>query len=143
MPKPIEDAHILRGRALTEEEKYYQEQSYKEPVAGIGRIEEAAKFLVGATATTSGLVLAAYKLKGADNEAQELVWVLPFVAWGLGIILQILVLFPMRYTVGRNHPASWKVAFQKARNMKYAFLMAGTLCFIVGIFTGLVILVSG
>jgi hypothetical protein len=57
--EPVEE---IPSRIPSEEERYFYEQSYREPVESIARIEEVAKFMVGATATTSGLFLAAFKL---------------------------------------------------------------------------------
>ncbi|MEA3273891.1 MAG: hypothetical protein U9Q81_01030 [Pseudomonadota bacterium] len=124
---------VLQARAATDEEKYYYEQAYKEPVQSIARIEEVAKFLVGATATTSGLFVAAYTLAVGKDTVEGLIWFLPFIAWSLGILCQLLVLFPERYRVGRNQPASWRAAFLRARAYKYGFLLAGGTFFVAGL----------
>lgn len=47
------------SKLADDEDKFYYEQSYKEPVEGIKRMEETAKFLVGAVTTASGLFMAA------------------------------------------------------------------------------------
>jgi hypothetical protein len=127
-----------RGRPLSAEEQYFHEQAYKEPVESIARIEEVAKFLVGATATTSGLFLAAFKLVLGKSSADSVVWLLPFVAWSMGIVALMLVLFPQRYGAGRNQPASWKEAFLRARRNKYVFLCVGAMFFVVGVLLALV-----
>ncbi len=133
MTEPHSDVEEVQGRAPTAAERYYLEQGYKEPVASIARIEEVAKFLVGATATTSGLFAAAHKLALGDATAQGLIWLLPFLAWSAGILCQLLVIFPWRYRAGRAEPASWRRAFLRARVVKYGFLLAGGLCFIAGL----------
>ena len=63
-----EPVERLKSQRLTEEDKYFYERSFKEPVESTERIEEVAKFLVGATATTSGLFLAAFKDSEGDEE---------------------------------------------------------------------------
>lgn len=132
----------LSSRPPDVEEEYFYEQSYKEPVESIGRIEEVAKFLVGATATTSGLFLAAFKLVLGNSPAQGIVWFLPFVSWSMSIVALVLVLFPQRYRAGRSQPAAWKEAFLKARRYKYACLSLGALCFVLGLLLALVPLVQ-
>ncbi len=123
----------LQSRKMTDEENYYFEQSYKEPVECIARIEDAAKFLLGATSTTSGLFLAALKLSIGKKAVAGLVWYLPFICWAASIICLVLVVFPYEYETGKNEPASWKKAFVKAQKRKYNRLFAGTLFFIIGI----------
>ncbi len=96
----------ITGKALTDEQQYFREISYKEPVESIARIEEMAKFLAGAVATVSGLFLAAFRLALAGDPAEGLVWYLPVVLWGLSILLLVLVLFPHWYVTGKNEPAA-------------------------------------
>jgi hypothetical protein len=125
----------LPARMLGEEEQYYFAQAYKEPVESIARIEEVAKFLVGATATTSGLFLAAVKISHGTQPIPGWVWLLPFLCWAGGICALIGVLFPYPYATGANQPATWKAAFQRVRWVKYGLLTVGTLFFIAGILT--------
>ena len=73
----------------------------------------------------------ASKLALGDGGAQHGIWILPFVAWSLGILCQLLVLFPYLYRVGRNQPASWRDAFERARGIEYALLLAGG-AFLIG-----------
>lgn len=138
-----QDDLLLPGREPTEEEKYYYERSYKEPVESIARIEEVAKFLVGATATTSGLFVAASKLALGDDRAQDTIWLLPFIAWSLGILFQLLVLFPRRYDVGRNQPDSWRTAFLRVQTIKYGLLLTGGTFFVGGLFLAALPLYGG
>jgi hypothetical protein len=128
------DGETIASRRLTDEQRYFFERAYKEPVESIPRLEEVAKFLVGATATTSGLFLAAFKLSLGDTTITGLAWFLPFLCWALGIVAFILVLFPQTYRTGRDEPASWKAAFLQARRRKYGWLFVGTLLFIAGLF---------
>ncbi|MDM8514955.1 hypothetical protein QUF76_02055 [Desulfobacterales bacterium HSG16] len=132
----------IPSRKMTDEEKYYQEQSYKEPVEGIARIEDTAKFLLGATATTSGLYLGALRLSIGKSTVTGIIWYLPFLWWALSIIGMILVIFPEKYETGKNEPGSWKKAFLKARKLKYIRLFIGTLFFIFGIITAVIPIVK-
>ena len=128
---PIE---VLPSRLPTDEEKYFSERAYKEIVESIPRIEDVAKFLIGATATTSGLYLAAFKLARGDTTVAEPLWFLPFVCWALSLAALVLVLFPFRYETGQQVPQSWKEAYRWARDRKYRWLAVGTCFFIAGIF---------
>ncbi|MEE8291789.1 MAG: hypothetical protein V3R80_09925 [Candidatus Tectomicrobia bacterium] len=140
-----DDEHIeeLPARRLSEEEQYYFEHAYKEPVESISRIEEVAKFLVGATATTSGLFLAAVKISHGKEAIPGWEWLLPFLCWGGSICALVGVLFPQPYATGANEPASWKAAFRRARRVKYGVLTLGTLLFIAGILTAVYALAHG
>jgi hypothetical protein len=122
---------------LTDEEQYFHERSYKELVESIPRIEDVAKFLIGATATTSGLFLAALKLARGDKPVGELFWFIPFLCWALSIFALTLVLFPYRYEAGRSAPIMWKQAFRHARARKYRWLAVGTVLFVAGILSAL------
>jgi hypothetical protein len=129
-----EDVEEIPSRRMTDEERYFFERAYKEPVESLARLEEVAKFLVGAAATTSGLFLAAFKLSLGNRTITHWTWFLPFLCWGLGIVALILVLFPQTYRTGRHEPASWKEAFLQARKRKYGWLFVGTVLFIAGLF---------
>jgi len=130
-----EPMEALPSRTLREEEQYYFAHAYKEPVESIARIEEVTKFLVGATATTSGLFLAAVKISHGTNAVPGWEWLLPFLCWAGSICALIGAFFPYPYATGANQPAAWKAAFQRARWVKYGLLTVGTLFFIAGILT--------
>lgn len=134
----MDDDHIeeLPSKKLTDRDKYYLEQGYKEPVERIGRIEEVAKFLAGATATTSGLYLAAYKIALGQQTVTALVWFLPYLLWAASLILFVLVLLPNKYPTYENNAESWRRAFLRCGKCKYWRLMAGAVFFILGILAG-------
>lgn len=133
MPNNDEHLEELPSSPLTDEDQYFHERSYKELVESIPRIEEVVKFLVGATAPTSGLFLAAIKLARGDNTVSELFWFVTFSCWSLSIRELILVLLPSHYETGRAEPASWRDAFVQARHWKYHWLMTDAVFFIVGL----------
>ena len=122
---------------LTDEERYFHEQSYKEPVESLKRIEETAKFLVGATATTSGLFLAAFKLSMGDKAVSGVLWLMPYVWWAISIVWLICVFLPQKYATGRNEPQSWKEAFLEAQKRKFRRLMGGAIFFILGLLSAI------
>lgn len=124
--EPIEE---LEAQSLTDEQRYYLEQAYKEPVEATVRMEEAAKYLIGAVATTSGLFLAAFKISGIKGGLDALA---PFVFWAITLLMLLMVLIPQKYAAGLNQPAAWKAAFIRARSRKYKWLVAGTIGFIAG-----------
>ncbi len=127
----------LRSRPLSDEDEFYYERSYKEPVESTERIEETAKFLIGATATASGIFLAAFKLSLGNQTVADAAYYAPFICWSLSLVALVLVLFPVEYTVGKSEPASWKVAFRKARQWKYGLLFVGAMLFVAGIVGGM------
>ncbi|MCP4351270.1 MAG: hypothetical protein GY795_37880 [Desulfobacterales bacterium] len=125
----------LPSRSVTDEDRYYEELLYKDPVETTTRTEETAKFLLGITAGTSGLYLSAYKLAMGKATVSGLVWFAPFFFWAFSIISLVLVIFPQKYETYKDEPASLKRAVLKARDRKYRRLFAGTLFFIFGIFS--------
>lgn len=130
-----------RGRVPNKEESYFIEASYKNTVDSIKGIEETAKFLVGATATTSGLFLAATKLSFGDSADPDPYWILPFISWAIAIMFLILVLFPLRYSAKAHIPLAMKKVFQLAQKIKYTFLSLGAACFIFGLIASIFIMV--
>ncbi len=131
------DVEELKSRPLSDEDEFYYERSYKEPVESTERIEETAKFLIGATATASGIFLAAFKLSLGNQTVTDPAYYAPFVCWSLSLVVLVMVLFPVEYTVGESEPASWKSAFRKARRWKYGLLFAGAVLFVAGIVGGM------
>ena len=134
------DIEEIVSRPITEEERYYAEQYYKEPIESLKRIEETAKYLIGTSSATSGLYLAAFKLSFGDAKFQ-IVWLIPFICWASAIIFLILTLLPQKYDTGKNEPASYKKAFQEAHHYKFRRLMIGAVCFILGILTAAMLFV--
>ena len=132
----------ITGRPLTDEQQYYYEISFKEPVESIGRIEEMAKFLAGAVTGVSGLFLAAFRLALAGQPAYGAIWFAPVVLWGASILALVAVLSPRSYTTAKNEPAAWKAAYTRARRFKYCWLVTGAVLFICGLVAAVVPLVS-
>jgi hypothetical protein len=130
---PIED---LVSAPLTDAERYYLEQAYKDPVERIGRIEDVAKFLAGATAATSGLYLAAFKIAFGGGTVSAFAWFLPYLLWAVSLVFFVLVLLPHRHPTRENDPGSWRAAFIESGKRKYIRLMIGTVFFILGILAG-------
>jgi len=130
---PIQD---LVSENLTEEDQYYLQQGYQDPVQRIARIEDVAKFLAGATATTSGLYLAAFKIAFGARTAAAFPWLIPHLLWSAALILFVLVLLPQRHPTHQNDPASWKAAFIESGRRKHRRLLYGAILFILGILAG-------
>jgi hypothetical protein len=131
---PPDENEVLASRKLTDEERYFLEFAAKEPVDSLARLDDVAKFLIGASATTSGLFLAAFKLVlGEKTTVPGPAGFVPFVLWAASILALLRVLLPHRYPTGRNEPASWKAAVLKARIRKYRWLQVGAWLFIFGI----------
>ena len=131
--EPADETERLPSQRLTAEDKYYLEQAYKDPVESAARLEETAKFLIGATAMTSGLFAAAYKLALGKATATGITWFLPFLFWAASILMLTLVLLPNRYEVVRHSPADYRTAMLRARDRKWLRLAFGAGLFAVGL----------
>lgn len=134
------DDHIedLISQPLTDADRYYLEQAYKDPVERITRIEDAAKFMAGATATTSGLYLAAFKIALGSGTTTAFLWFLPYLLWSASLTLFVLVLLPQKYPTREDDPGSWRAAFIRSGRYKYWRLLIGAILFILGILAGAV-----
>ncbi len=127
----IED---IPSRRLTREEEMYRDVALQELVKSLDRLEEVAKFLIGATATASGLLIAALKIaQGTEDPSTGLGGLLPFLLWSLSLVSCLLVLAPRAYQTGRHQPSSWKAAVVAARQWKFHWLTCGMIFFILGI----------
>ncbi len=132
-----EPIDAIPSRKPTDEEQFYIEYAYKEPVDSITRIEDVAKFLLGATVTASGLMAAAVKISQGTKPLSDGIWWAPFVCWAASIVAFIFVLFPQPYPTGENEPATWKAALNKARWRKYGILTVGAMFFVCGLFAAI------
>ncbi len=133
---------ILHSVPVTDEDRYYLERLYKEPVESLARIEDAAKFLGGAAATTAGVFLAAIKLTAGPSSVAR-IWWLPVLLWVVSLLVFVRILVPRRFSVRERDPASVKRMLLKARDSKYRLLWAGTLLFIGGLVSAAVLLGVG
>jgi hypothetical protein len=125
---------VLESRRANEEELFYLKLAREEFAASLGRIEETAKYLIGAVGAVAGLVLAGLQVKLAVNPqlaGNPLTW--PFVLWGISALLAILVFFPLPYRHGRNAPQAIRRSFEKARWVKWSLLLLAVLAFGAGI----------
>lgn len=128
---PLED---IPSRRLTREEEMYRDMALQEPVKSIDRLEEVAKFLIGATATASGLLIAALTIaQGTTNPSTGIRGLVPFLLWSLSLVSCLLVVAPRTYQTGRHQPSSWKAAVVSARQRKFHCLTFGMIFFILGI----------
>jgi hypothetical protein len=131
---PQDESEALPSRRVTDEERYFLDFATKEPVDSLARLDEVAKFLIGASATTSGLFLAAFKLVlGEKATVPGPAGFVPFLLWAASILALLRVLVPHQYSTGRNEPASWKAAVLQVRTRKYRWLQVGAWLFILGI----------
>ena len=129
-----DDSEALPSRPITPEESYYLEFATKEPVDSLARLDEVAKFLIGASATTSGLFVAAFKLVlGEKTTVPGPAGFAPFLLWAASILALLRVLVPHWYPTGKNEPASWKAAVLQVRMRKYRWLQVGAWLFVLGI----------
>ncbi|MDZ7361406.1 MAG: hypothetical protein ONB46_11885 [candidate division KSB1 bacterium] len=127
---------VLESRRATEEELFYLKLAREEFAAGLGRIEETAKYLIGAVGAVAGLVLAGLQVKLAVSQGQAapgtpLSW--PFVLWGVSALFAIFVFFPLPYRHYSASPQSIRQKFVKARKVKWSLLLVATLTFAAGL----------
>ncbi|MEM7246494.1 MAG: hypothetical protein AAF533_14175 [Acidobacteriota bacterium] len=123
----------LPSRRLSEADKFYLEQATKEPVEATTRIEETAKYLIGATATSAGMFAAASKLALGKDPAPDVSWFLPFVFWVISILVLIFALLPNRYEVVSDSPEDFRAFLLEARDRKWRRLGLGAGLYCVGL----------
>lgn len=131
---PPNESEVLPSRKVADEERYFLEFATKEPVDSLARLDDVAKFLIGASATTSGLFLAVFKLVlGDKTTVPGPAGFVPFLLWAASILALLRVLLPHQYPTGRYEPALWRAAELQARTRKYRWLQVGAWLFIFGI----------
>lgn len=126
---------VLPSRALTDEDSFYLKLARDEFAASLGRLEETAKYLVGAIGAVAGLVLAGIQIKIAvkpDLPASS--FAVPFLLWGFSALCAILVFFPLPYRHYQDAPAAIRRAFERARKVKWALLLISVLAFAAGLY---------
>ncbi len=129
-----DESKPLPARLPTPEDTYYLEFALKEPVDSLARLDDIAKFFIGASATTSGLFVAAFKLVlGDKTTVAGPAGYAPFLLWAASILALLRVVLPQQYATGRHEPASWRHAVLQAQRRKYRWLQIGAWLFILGI----------
>ncbi|MDZ7292929.1 MAG: hypothetical protein ONB44_24245 [candidate division KSB1 bacterium] len=127
---------MLESRPATDDELFYLKLARDEFAASFSRIEETAKYLIGAIGAVAGLVLAGMQVKLAVSQGQgapgtALTW--PFVLWGVSALCAIFVFFPLPYRHYSGSPQSIRQKFVKARKVKWSLLLISTLTFAAGL----------
>lgn len=126
---------LLQGRQATEEEQFYLKLAREEFAASLNRIEETAKYLIGAVGAVAGLLLSALQIKTAVNaNALQTPLTSAFFLWGASALLAILVIMPLPYRHFHNAPAAIRASISRARWLKWSLLLLSTLFFGVGLF---------
>jgi hypothetical protein len=129
----VESAEVS-SRPADEDEKYFLKLAREEFGASLGRIEEAAKYVVAAIGAVAGLVLAGLQVKVAINpklNAAAFTW--PVLLWGVSGVLAILVFFPLPYRHFLKAPSEIRRVFETARWQKWGLLLASVSCFAAGL----------
>ncbi|MDZ7268770.1 MAG: hypothetical protein ONB48_13615 [candidate division KSB1 bacterium] len=126
----------IPSRRATDDDLFYLDLAREEFAASLGRIEETAKYLIGAIGAVAGLVLAGMQVKLAVSQGQAapgtpLTW--PFVLWGVSALFAIFVFFPLPYRHYSASPQSIRQKFIKARKVKWSLLLVSTLTFAAGL----------
>lgn len=130
---------VLPSRQATEEEQFYLKLAREEFAASLSRIEETAKYLIGAVGAVAGLLLSALQIKIAVNAnalQTRLTWA--FLLWGASALLAILVIMPLPYHHFHNSPPAIRASFKKARWLKWSLLLLSTLAFGAGLLLAVV-----
>lgn len=124
----------LESRKSSDEELFYLTLAREEFAASMSRIEDTAKYLIGAVGAVAGLLFAGLQVKAAVNPQlpqASLLW--PILLWGVSVFAAILVFFPLPYRHYRNAPNAIRLSFEKARWMKWSLLLASALSFAGGL----------
>lgn len=132
MNNPIPE---VQGRPATEDDLFYLKLARDEFAASLGRLEETAKYLVGAIGAVAGLVLAGMQVKVAVKpDLPSSSFAVPFLLWGFSALCAILVFFPMPYQHYQNSPTAIRRAFERARLAKWGLLLVAVLTFAMGLY---------
>ncbi|RIK52468.1 hypothetical protein DCC62_32930 [candidate division KSB1 bacterium] len=125
----------VQGRPANEDDLFYLKLARDEFAASLGRLEETAKYLVGAVGAVAGLVLAGLQIKIAVKpDLPSSSFAVPFLLWGFSALCAILVFFPLPYRHYQNSPAAIRRAFERARKVKWALLLVSVLAFAAGLY---------
>lgn len=119
------DAEIeeLPARRASDEEVFYLQKAREEFFRSLERIEETAKYVIGAVGAVAGLFLAGMQVKLAVNpKLPQASLKLPFLLWGISLILAVLVFFPFPYRSVYRSPQQIRRAFSRARRVKWGLL---------------------
>jgi hypothetical protein len=123
----------LASRPANEEELFYLKLARDEFAASLGRSEEVAKYLIAAVGATVGFVFAGAQIKQAIRQAlagSQLT--VPFLLWSVSLLFAILVFFPLPYRHYQNSPQSIRGSLNRARWVKWIFLLLAALSFAAG-----------
>ena len=131
MNKPIRK---LESRPATEEDLFYLKMARDEFTASLSRIEETAKYLIGAVGAVAGLFLAGLQVKIAVKpELKESIVTMPFWLWGVGLLCAIFVILPLPYRHDENAPQSIRRSFARARWVKWSLLLVSAIALTAGL----------
>ncbi len=125
----------LSSRRSTEEEVFLLQKAREEFFRNLERIEEAAKYVIGAVGAVAGLFLAGLQVKLAVNpKLTQTPLEVPFLLWGISLILAILVFLPFPYRSVHRSPKHIHRVFSRARWIKWSLLLLSVLLLAGGIF---------
>jgi hypothetical protein len=132
---------VLESRRASEDELFYLKLARDEFAASLGRIEESAKYLIGAVGAVAGLLLAGLQIKIAVNpQLAQNPLTIPFLLWGGSALCAILVFFPLPYRHHHQAPYDIRRSFQRARWVKWSLLLVSALAFAAGLMVAALVL---
>jgi len=127
-----EELPEIKAVPASSEEKSWIEYQRTESQGTLKRLEETAKYLSGLSAISLTIIL------GPDHEIFKALhhsgWLKAgMISWLLSIVLTLAVVFPFRYGYIANSYTSIRKMHRKIARLKLAFLIVGTLLYLVGI----------
>ncbi|MGH7490973.1 MAG: hypothetical protein ACREOO_01120 [bacterium] len=124
----------VESRVAREEELFYLKLAREEFAASLGRIEDTARYLIGAIGAVAGLVLAGWQVKLAVKpELAGSLLTQPFLLWGASAFFAILVFFPLPYRHTQRSAQAIRRKFEIARRVKWTLLLLAALAFGTGL----------
>jgi hypothetical protein len=129
--KPIRK---LESRPATDEELFYLKIARDEFTASLSRIEETAKYIIGAVGAVAGLFLAGLQVKIAIKpDLKGDVTAIPFWLWGVSLLCAIFVILPLPYRHAENAPLEIRRSIEKSRWVKWILLLISAIAFASGL----------
>ena len=132
MNEPVQQ---LKARPVNEEDAHFLRLAREELPESLKRIEETARYIIGAVGAVAGLFLAGMQVKIAviPKGGPPGLSTAPLWLWGVSMLLAVLTIFPFPYVYYKGSPESFRRYLKTARWVKWFLLLFSALTFGAGL----------